>query len=75
MVGENGGATFVLLYLICLFLVGFPVLISEILIGRKGELNPSGSFKKIGGHQGWQQVGKMTILTGCLVSGFYLICL
>lgn len=73
VVGENGGATFVLLYLICLLLVGFPVLISEILIGRKAQLNPSGSFKEIGRHKGWQGMGKMTILTGFLVSSFYVV--
>ncbi len=73
VVGENGGATFVLLYLICLLLVGFPVLISEILIGRKAQLNPSGSFKQIGKHKGWQGAGKMTILTGFLVSSFYTV--
>lgn len=73
VVGENGGATFVILYLICLLLVGFPVLISEILIGRKAQLNPSGSFKKIGRHKGWQGMGKMTILTGFLVSSFYAV--
>ncbi|MCB1107274.1 MAG: sodium-dependent transporter [Chlamydiia bacterium] len=73
VVGENGGATFVILYLICLLLVGLPVLISEILIGRKAQLNPSGSFLQIGKHKGWQGVGKMTILTGFLVSSFYAV--
>ena len=73
VVGENGGATFILLYLICLLLVGFPVLVSEILIGRKTNLNPSGSFKQIGGNKGWQGVGKMTIITGFLISSFYCV--
>lgn len=73
VVGENGGATFVFLYLICLFLVGFPTLISEILIGRRTQLNPSGAFKKIGRHKGWQSTGKITILTGFLVSSFYAV--
>jgi NSS family neurotransmitter:Na+ symporter len=73
VVGENGGATFVLLYLVCLLLVGFPVLISEILIGRKAQLNPSGSFKQIGKSRTWQGIGKMTILTGFLVSAFYCV--
>jgi len=73
VVGENGGATFVLLYLMCLLLVGFPVLISEILIGRKAQLNPSGSFKQVGKSKGWQGIGKMTIVTGFLVSSFYCV--
>jgi NSS family neurotransmitter:Na+ symporter len=73
VVGENGGASFVLLYLICLLLVGFPVLMSEILIGRKAQQSPSGSFKEIGRHKGWQGIGKMTIVTGFLVSSFYVV--
>ena len=73
VVGQNGGASFVFLYLICLFLVGFPVLISEILIGRKGQLNPSGSFQAIGRSRIWKGMGKLTILTGFLVSGFYAV--
>lgn len=73
VVGENGGATFVLLYLICLVLVGFPVLVSEVLIGRKTKLNPSGSFKQMGGNRWWQGIGKMTIITGFLISSFYCI--
>ncbi|NGX51006.1 MAG: hypothetical protein K1060chlam2_00863 [Chlamydiae bacterium] len=73
VVGENGGATFVLLYLVCLLLVGFPVLISEILIGRKAQLNPSGAFREIGKSKSWQKIGKMTVLTGFLVSSFYCV--
>ena len=73
VVGENGGATFVFLYLVCLLLVGLPVLVTEILIGRRGQLNPSGSFKLIGKHKGWQACGKITILTGFLVSSFYAV--
>ena len=68
VVGENGGATFVLLYLICLGLIGLPVLLSEITIGRKTQLSPKGAFQKLGK---WGKVGKVTILTGFLVSTFY----
>jgi len=73
IVGENGGATFVILYLICLLLVGFPVLVAEVLIGRKTTLNPSGSFKKIGRNRWWQGIGKMTIITGFFISSFYCV--
>lgn len=73
VVGENGGASFVILYLICLVIVGFPVLIAEVMIGRKAQLNPSGSFKKIGKTKAWQGVGTTTIVTGFLVSSFYAV--
>ncbi len=73
VVGENGGATFVILYLICLVLVGFPVLISEIIIGRKTQLNPSGAFMQLGKHPLWKKMGMLTIITGFLVSSFYAV--
>ena len=69
--GLYGGASFIAVYLVCLFLVGFPVFISEILIGRKAQSSPSGAFAKLGGSAVWGWVGKGTILTGFLVSSFY----
>ena len=40
IVGENGGGAFVLVYLICVVAIGMPVMMSEILIGRRGRRNP-----------------------------------
>jgi neurotransmitter:Na+ symporter, NSS family len=71
VVGKNGGAAFIAVYLICLCLIGVPVFISEILIGRTTQTSPSGAFKKLGGHPLWSWVGKLTILTGFIVSSFY----
>ena len=70
VVGENGGATFILLYLLCLLAVGIPVLISEFTIGRTTQLSPKGAFQKLGN---WGGVGAMTIVTGFLVSTFYSV--
>jgi len=71
IVGQNGGAAFILLYLFFLLIIGFPVFISEILIGRKTQTSPSAAFKILGKKSIWSFPGKMTILTGFLVSGFY----
>ncbi|MBP9841919.1 MAG: sodium-dependent transporter [Simkaniaceae bacterium] len=73
VVGANGGAVFILLYLLCLIAVGFPVLIAEIVIGRKTALSPSGAFEKLGGNGVWKTAGKTTIITGFLVSTFYSV--
>ncbi|CCB89188.1 uncharacterized sodium-dependent transporter yhdH [Simkania negevensis Z] len=56
-----------------MIIVGFPVLISEIMIGRKAQLNPSGAFNKIGKNRTWKGMGTTTILTGFLVSSFYAV--
>lgn len=45
--------------------------IAEILIGRTAQTSPSGAFKKLGGNRNWAWAGKLTILTGFIVSGFY----
>lgn len=71
MVGKNGGAAFIAIYLVCLLLIGFPVFISEILIGKKGQKNPFFSFRQLGGAPLWGKIGGATILTGFLVSSFY----
>lgn len=71
IVGEYGGAAFIALYLLCLILIGFPVFISEILIGRTTQTSPGGAFKQLGGTQAWSLAGKVTILTGFIVSAFY----
>lgn len=69
--GLYGGASFIAVYLVCLFMIGFPVFVSEILIGRSTQTSPSGAFKKLGGSALWGWIGKGTILTGFIVSTFY----
>lgn len=69
--GKYGGAAFVALYLLFLVLIGFPVFISEILIGKNTQTSPSGAFAKLGKKKIWPWLGKLTILTGFLVSSFY----
>lgn len=70
VVGQHGGAAFIAVYLFCLLLIGFPVFMSEILIGRTTQTSPSGAFRMLGG-KGWAWAGKLTILTGFIVSAFY----
>jgi neurotransmitter:Na+ symporter, NSS family len=69
--GQHGGAAFLFVYLICLLLIGFPVLIAELLIGRTTQSSPSGAFEKLGKSKLWGSFGKLTILTGFIVSTFY----
>lgn len=71
VIGENGGAAFLAIYLLCLVLIGFPVFMSEMIIGRSTQTNPAGAFKELGGNAAWSLIGKGTIITGFLVSSFY----
>lgn len=73
VVGENGGAVFILMYLFCLLLIGFPVLLSEIAIGKAGQKDAYGAFFKLSKSLFFGKMGKMTILTGFIISSFYSV--
>ena len=69
-VANGGGAAFVLMYLIFCFLLCFPVMVTEIAIGRKTQKNPVGAFKALG-FKRWANVGKLGLLAGVLILSFY----
>lgn len=71
IVGANGGSAFVAVYLLCLLFIGFPVFMAEILIGRTAQTNPGSAFARLSGKPWWGWMGKLTILTGFIVSAFY----
>ncbi|HKY69472.1 MAG TPA: sodium-dependent transporter [Gammaproteobacteria bacterium] len=77
MAGENGGGAFVLLYLFFVLLVGIPVMIAEILLGRQGRQNPVNSFLSLAQSAGlshrWQSVGWLGAATLLLVLSFYSV--
>lgn len=68
--GQNGGAIFVVVYLICTFLICFPIMIGEIAIGRKAQKDAYGSYKSIGGKK-WGLIGLFGILCGIMILSFY----
>ena len=71
--GENGGASFILVYLICIAIIGLPVLIAEILIGRTTQRNPVGAFRKLTDSNFWVGVGSMGVVSGFLILSFYAV--
>ena len=75
VVGSSGGAAFVILYLVCLALIGIPVFVAEVLIGRHTQASPSAAFQKLAPRAPklWGIFGKGTILTGFIVSSFYSV--
>ncbi|WP_163557914.1 sodium-dependent transporter [Halomonas sp. NO4] len=77
MVGESGGAAFVLVYLLCIGLIGLPILVAEWLIGRRGQENPINAMAdlaKRGGHfPGWILVGISGVLGAFLILSFYSV--
>jgi len=71
--GENGGAAFIFVYLLCIVIVGLPVVIAEILMGRTTQRNPVGAFRKLGGNKFWVMVGGLGVLAGFIILSFYAV--
>ena len=75
--GQNGGGAFVLVYLACVLFVGLPVMMSEILIGRRGRRNPIATMELLGAEEGkspnWRWVGALGVFAGVLILSFYSV--
>ena len=75
--GENGGGAFVLLYLFFVFFMGLPILLSEILIGKRAQKNPVNAMKLValesGAGERWKIIGALGVLAGCLILSFYSV--
>ncbi|PWK49229.1 sodium-dependent transporter [Pleionea mediterranea] len=69
-VGDGGGAAFVIVYLAFCFILCYPVLVTEIAIGRKTQRNPVGAFKALG-YKKWSIIGYMGLASGVLILSFY----
>ena len=71
--GENGGAAFLLLYVLMLVFICLPVMISEYLLGRRGESNPFRTFRNLAPGSKWYWIGFVAVLaSGCILS-FYCV--
>lgn len=71
--GQSGGAAFLLLYLLFVVLLGMPIMLSEFLIGRMGQANSAGSFRKLAPGSKWAWVGVMGVLASFFILGFYIV--
>ena len=75
--GENGGGAFVLIYLVCIALVGIPIMMAEVLIGREGRQSPVNSMRSLlqqhHRHRSWELVGWMGVVAGFLILSFYAV--
>ena len=73
--GQNGGGAFVLVYLGCVLLIGLPIMMSEIMIGRRGRRNPVETMRILGdeeaGQPGWAVVGLVGVIAGFIILSFY----
>lgn len=77
MIGVNGGSAFVLVFLACIFLVGIPLMMCEIMLGRRAQRNPVDGMQALAheahASQVWKWVGISGLFAGLLILGFYSI--
>lgn len=73
ILGENGGGAFLLIYLLCIILVGFPVMLSEFVIGRDTRLNPYGAFKELSPGKPWFIIGILGVFAAIVILSFYSV--
>ena len=74
MVGEHGGAVFVIIYIICTLLVSLPVFIAEVMIGRRSHTNALDAFARLSRqHPFWRAAGYLSILIPTLIASYYSV--
>lgn len=75
--GANGGGAFVLVYLLCIFMVGIPIMMAEIMMGRRGRHSPVNTMRVLAEEAGrgsyWQYLGWMGVLAGFLILSYYSV--
>jgi NSS family neurotransmitter:Na+ symporter len=71
IVGENGGGAFLIIYLVIVFSIGIPVMMSELVIGRRSQRNPVGAFRALAPRKPWYLVGMMGIVAAFMILAFY----
>ena len=73
MAGQHGGGAFTVVYLICILFVGLPILMAEISIGRRTQLNPVGAFKALSNNSSWKFVGLLGVASAFTILSFYSV--
>ena len=73
--GMNGGGAFVLIYLVCILLIGLPIMIGEVLLGRMSQSSVVGTFSKLSGGKPtpWAGVGWLGVATGVVILSYYSV--
>ena len=75
--GENGGGAFVLVYLLCVLLIGIPIMMTEIMLGRRSKQNPIDAMQTLseeaGADKNWHYLGWMGVIAGFLILSYYSV--
>ena len=70
---DNGGAAFIFIYILCIVILGLPIMISEFLIGRHTHSNTAGAYRILSGGNMWKWVGRLGVFTGWFILCYYSV--
>jgi len=77
IMGENGGGAFVFVYLLCVLFIGIPVMMAEVVIGKRGRSTPANAAAHVANESDhsshWSIIGTMGVLSGFLILSFYVV--
>lgn len=71
--GMNGGGAFLMIYILCVLILGVPVMCAEFIIGRKSKSDTVDAFKKLIPGSRWYYIGYIGILASILILGYYMV--
>ena len=77
IVGENGGSAFIVIYLFCVFVIGAPILMAELMVGRRGQRSAPRSIECVahesGASSNWKWVGVLHLITAFTIMIVYAV--
>lgn len=73
MAGQNGGAAFIAVYIVCVLLLGIPGMIAEFIVGRHGASNAARAYQSFHKGKAWGAVGVLGVITSTIILGFYAV--
>ena len=73
LVGENGGAAFIIVYILLSFLICLPIFVSEFVIGRRSQKNAYAAFRDLSGGSEWRWIGLFTVIVPLIVLSYYSV--
>ena len=77
LTGENGGGAFVLVYLFCVVMMGIPIMMAEILLGRRGRKSPVNTMHTLAAEEGlnsnWYLLGWLGVVAGFIILSYYSV--
>lgn len=73
MTGNNGGAAFILIYIVCIILLGIPLMTAEFMVGRHAHTNTAQAYKKMSKGWVWRKIGKFGVITAWFILSYYIV--